>query len=56
VRARLYSAVVVGNICSEAENVKRKCKMLHRDEFNIINFSVSTFIAINYRKAIWIFL
>ena len=41
------SAAVVGNICSEAENVTRNCKMLHRDKFHILNFSLSAFRAIN---------
>ena len=43
----VYSAAVVGNICSEAENVTRNCKMLHRDKFHILNFSLSAFRAIN---------
>jgi hypothetical protein len=42
----VYSAAVVGNICSEAENVKRMYKMLHRDKFLIFSFSIRAFFLI----------
>ena len=39
----VYSAAVVGNICSEAENATRMYKMLHRNKFLIFKFSLSAY-------------
>jgi hypothetical protein len=42
----LYSAVVVGNIFSEAENITRKCKMLRKYKFHIFTFSLRSFLCL----------